>query len=471
MTERGLPHADGAPACPFVAFDDDRDERASVPDHRHRCFAEAQPAPRALAHQEAYCLSSAFPVCPTFQDWARREAAHSRDGGRSVARATSVPMPTGHGQAPPAIVAPELARAAAAAQPPEDDRAGSPATDEEPDGGQAAWADAAAAGAAASAADARLAAAATSTPGARGGSAPDDDEDDEDDGDEDFRRSDRSDGLARRNPPRDWAAPPPWLASDEAKRRRALEAASPPSFLGHRADPGQGLAGSPADRMAGGEAIPAPAVDRSRQPDVDREEEWTSTARPGGRIRPGNRDEIEDAAQIEEEPPARRATRRPRAYEQHLGGPDGPDWERPRRYEAYPTIRTRVSLPKMGVPPIAVAAVGIVVLALALFFLPGLLKLGGGSGTGPSASPSAGAAGPSVSIAPTEPPAPTPGLYTIKKNDTLSKIAAANGITVEELLAANPAIKDPNKISLGQQIIIPLPSEEPPDTVEESTAP
>jgi len=78
MTERGLPIADGAPACPFVAFEDDRDERSTSPDHRHRCYAESKPAPRALAHQEAYCLSSAFPVCPTFQDWARREAARSR---------------------------------------------------------------------------------------------------------------------------------------------------------------------------------------------------------------------------------------------------------------------------------------------------------------------------------------------------------------------------------------------------------
>src|SRR5512135_3314951 len=78
MTERGLPIVGGAPACPFVAFEDDRDERATSPDHRHRCYAEAPPAPRALAHQEAYCLSSAFPVCPTFQDWARREAARAR---------------------------------------------------------------------------------------------------------------------------------------------------------------------------------------------------------------------------------------------------------------------------------------------------------------------------------------------------------------------------------------------------------
>ena len=35
---------DGAPACPFVAFGDDRDGRSTSPDHRHRCFAESPPA-------------------------------------------------------------------------------------------------------------------------------------------------------------------------------------------------------------------------------------------------------------------------------------------------------------------------------------------------------------------------------------------------------------------------------------------
>ena len=91
MTERVLPLADGASACPFVAFEDDRDERATVPDHRHRCYAEPRPAPRALAHQEAYCLSSAFPVCPIFQDWARREAARARaDTARTEAAAAGI---------------------------------------------------------------------------------------------------------------------------------------------------------------------------------------------------------------------------------------------------------------------------------------------------------------------------------------------------------------------------------------------
>jgi LysM repeat protein len=81
MSDRGLPIVDGAQACPFVAFENDRDERATSPDPRHRCYAEERPAPRAIAHQEAYCLASTFPACPTFQDWARREAAHARAGG------------------------------------------------------------------------------------------------------------------------------------------------------------------------------------------------------------------------------------------------------------------------------------------------------------------------------------------------------------------------------------------------------
>jgi LysM repeat protein len=65
--------------CPFVAFADERDLRAAEPDHRHRCYAEPRPAPRALAHQTRYCLSPGFTSCPTFQDWATREAARVAD--------------------------------------------------------------------------------------------------------------------------------------------------------------------------------------------------------------------------------------------------------------------------------------------------------------------------------------------------------------------------------------------------------
>jgi LysM repeat protein len=77
MTERGPLRADGPTACPFVAFDEDRDRRAADPDHRHRCYADPRPWAPALAHQSAYCLTNGFPACPAFQDWARRETAQA----------------------------------------------------------------------------------------------------------------------------------------------------------------------------------------------------------------------------------------------------------------------------------------------------------------------------------------------------------------------------------------------------------
>ncbi len=79
MTERSAMGTEQGFVCPFVAYDEDRDFRSTVPDHRHRCFAESPAASRALAHQAAYCLSSAFAGCPTFMDWARREAAPPKD--------------------------------------------------------------------------------------------------------------------------------------------------------------------------------------------------------------------------------------------------------------------------------------------------------------------------------------------------------------------------------------------------------
>lgn len=45
--------------------------------------------------------------------------------------------------------------------------------------------------------------------------------------------------------------------------------------------------------------------------------------------------------------------------------------------------------------------------------------------------------------------------YTVKPGDTLSKIAARNGMTLAQLLQANPQIKDPNRISVGDVINLP----------------
>lgn len=79
----------GPSACPFVAFEDDRDHRSSGPDYRHRCFAAPEPEPRAFPHQERYCLSADFAMCPVFLDWARQEAAAVKTAGAAVAATTA----------------------------------------------------------------------------------------------------------------------------------------------------------------------------------------------------------------------------------------------------------------------------------------------------------------------------------------------------------------------------------------------
>ena len=45
--------------------------------------------------------------------------------------------------------------------------------------------------------------------------------------------------------------------------------------------------------------------------------------------------------------------------------------------------------------------------------------------------------------------------YTVRRGDTLGKIAKAHGVSVNEIMAANPSIKNPNRIYVGQKITIP----------------
>lgn len=396
MTDRGLPIVDGAPACPFVAFEDDRDGRGLAPDHRHRCFAEPRPAPRALAHQEAYCLSSAFPVCPTFQDWARREAAAARqvDG------------------------APEGAE-------PEDDEA--PESTPLPPRELAAH------------------------------HAPDTDT--------------PPPSPPRRSAPRDWAAPPPW-----AEQAGPTDIDEPEPELDDASDRGQagwgeaarGLAASAAYRLAG----PDPAEPLPAQP---------APARPA----PVPGDDLDDLqAPVDPRPPASeprfaRPTGRPsrgreraRPAERPAAEPQvtrrdpsdpaelfGPAWEPPRRYEAYPLLRTRVGLPGVARPSrLGVAAVAVVLAAIVLFFAgPMLLGIGSNPSDTGTVSPTPSLE-PSASPSPTIAPAPTPLIYVVAKGDTISKIAGRYHLTLQELLAANPQIKNPNRIQIGDQITIPTPA-------------
>ena len=383
---------DGAPACPFVAFGDDRDGRSTSPDHRHRCFAESPPAPRALAHQEAYCLSSAFPVCPTFQDWARREAAHARGGGeRAETAPTAVPTPV----------------------PPPPDPEAPPAThpDLVPQ---------------------------TEPPTQMIGEPP-----------------------VRRNPPRDWAAPPPWASGAGGGAGRPAPGGEDVAseFLAGRSGEGQGLAGSAADRLAGG-APPASGAAGSSAAAAA----WSASAAGSaasaadddlaGLVQPRPPSAPQVPAGGEAYPPATRTGRRPAVSSTRPADVvAGPSWERMRYQEAYPSIRTRAGLP--GLPRVAVLAGALAIAALALFMLPWLLGFGGGGGAGSSPSPSGPRSSAIATAAVTAAPAPSQRTYTIKNKDTLLKVAKSFGITLEQLLAANPQITNPNVIGLGQVIVIP----------------
>lgn len=62
---------------------------------------------------------------------------------------------------------------------------------------------------------------------------------------------------------------------------------------------------------------------------------------------------------------------------------------------------------------------------------------------------------PSPAPAPVNPAAPAAGTYTVKPGDTLSGIAAAHKVSLAAIIAANPQIKDPNRIWAGDVVNIP----------------
>ena len=403
MTDRGLPIVDGAPACPFVAFEDDRDGRALAPDHRHRCFAEPRPAPRALAHQEAYCLSSAFAVCPTFQDWARREAAAARPGAvdaRPPRDDVPVVVPVSKPLPPVSKPLPPLER----------DPRHAPGTDTPPP------------------------------------------------------------IPPRRNPQREWAAPPPWSADGQPASRSTTGSVYGPAAAG--------LAGSAADRLAGPDPDQpaAPRTSGYAPADDDLDQDWPDDDPDDlGPGEPAVDGEAEHVPEPYMPPSAGRSSpaagpgtaaaagagSRDQVHRPAAKDPSevfGPAWERSRRYEAYPSLRTRVGLPGMGgIPRIGVAVIGLVLAALVLFFVgPMLLGIGGkDTGGAPAATPRPTTAQATSAPEVTPVPAQTAQTYVVAKGDTMSKIAKKFGVTVEALQAANPQIKNPNKIKIGDTVNIP----------------
>jgi LysM repeat protein len=61
---------------------------------------------------------------------------------------------------------------------------------------------------------------------------------------------------------------------------------------------------------------------------------------------------------------------------------------------------------------------------------------------------------PTATLAPTA--TPTPRIYIVKAKDTLGVIAYLNGLTVDELKAANPTV-DPYAMPVGTKLVIPMP--------------
>ncbi len=145
------------------------------------------------------------------------------------------------------------------------------------------------------------------------------------------------------------------------------------------------------------------------------------------------------------------------------GGGDtaAPSWERPRRFEAYPSLKSSGggvgALPR----PVLYALI-VLVVGIALFATPFLLRslAGGDGGAAASPTPAASASpGASASASATPVPSPSPTVYTVKAGDLLSRIAKKFGVTVDQIVKANPQIKNPDKLAIGDQLVIPTPVE------------
>ncbi|CAN5607740.1 hypothetical protein BH23CHL7_BH23CHL7_12610 [soil metagenome] len=127
--------------------------------------------------------------------------------------------------------------------------------------------------------------------------------------------------------------------------------------------------------------------------------------------------------------------------------------------------------------------------ALALGFIEPQFGGGPAASPSPAASPTSAAVEPSPSAAstPSPSPAPTPAItpsptevgeqsYTVQSGDTLAAIADRFGVTMQAIVALNN-LENPDRILIGQVLIIPAPGAtpglgdcyvvEPGDTLEE----
>ena len=222
-----------------------------------------------------------------------------------------------------------------------------------------------------------------------------------------------------------------------------------------------GLAGSAADRLAGpdpDEPRPAAPGDPDRRDD-DLDDAWPAGAAAGaaaaGAYVAGSATARPSTASRAAPPPRRNAPA-PRPSVDQASKPVGQDpselfgpaWERPRRYEAYPTLRTRMGLPALGgIPKVAVWGLLLLLAALLVFlFGPSLLGLGTDDGGSAGATPTPAATEQvTAEPEPTALPAPTPQVYVVVKGDTMSKIAKKFGVTRRGAAGRQPADQEPEQ--------------------------
>lgn len=69
---------------------------------------------------------------------------------------------------------------------------------------------------------------------------------------------------------------------------------------------------------------------------------------------------------------------------------------------------------------------------------------------------------PSPTVAPTPTPTPIPEFHVVEDGETLTTIAAIYGVDPDDIAAKND-ISDPNKILVGQRLVLPVPGEDLPD--------
>jgi LysM repeat protein len=398
---------EGPQACPFIALELDRDRRSDKPDHRHRCFAEPTPQPRQIAHQEQFCLSPDFPTCPIFQGWAMRAAARPVPMTQDYeGRARSAePGPSAASVGPPPAAS---GARGSVAQPvlPFDMPPVVPPPGET-------WPVDAFAPTQEPGAPDQIAAfevPSATVPGGPSQLVP------------------AAPPVAGMNPPLETGTPPDWSSSSATPNSAIDEDPPVPGFLAGRSE------------------RPAPLVPRASQPEVpfrdtvSREDlipSWDLTDRYGAEVKSS------------------------RARGAGGGDSDGGG-------ERFGGLVTTVAV-------IAILALGV----LGVIFLPGMLAGHGSTATAtpPHSALPTGLVTPSfpfasetplvtpgqtAAITPEPTPQATPHLYRVKSTDnSLTQIAHRFGLTLQQLLDANPQITNPDQIRVGQEITIPNPPPAP----------